>query len=73
MSHVSEGILHAYLDGALDQLPGGEADSVRDHLARCTQCSIQLGEAGAVRDEAIAILGGILPPLDMPPLEDLRS
>ena len=73
MSHVSEGILHAYLDGALDELPGGEADSVRDHLARCTQCSIQLGEAGAVRDEAIAILGGILPPLDMPPLEDLRS
>lgn len=73
MSHVSEGILHAYLDGALDELSGGEADAIRDHIAGCGECAAQLGEARAVREEAISILGGTLPAIEMPPLEDLRA
>jgi len=73
MSHVNEGVLHAYLDGALDELSGAEAQATRDHIAGCSECAASLHEARAVRARAIAILGGTLPSVVMPPLEDLRA
>lgn len=74
MSHVDEGTLHAYLDGALDSLPAAEADRVRSHLAACDVCQARLEEERAVRDEAAAILGGV--PLDLgdlPTFEETRA
>ena len=32
MSHVDDGALHAYLDGALEEYPIAEARRVREHL-----------------------------------------
>ena len=74
MSHVDEGTLHAYLDGALDTLPAAEAERVRRHLAACDVCQARLEEERAVRDEAAAILGGV--PLDLgelPSFEETRA
>ena len=74
MSHVDEGLLHAYLDGALDDLPAAEAQRVRSHLAGCDVCRERLQEERAVRDEASRVLGRALPDLgELPSLEDLRS
>lgn len=74
MSHVDEGALHAYLDGALDALPGPEAERIRAHLAACGACALRLEEERAVRAEAQAILAGASPALgDLPSLEELRA
>src|SRR5690606_3813230 len=71
-SHVHEGALHAYLDGALDELPAGEARRVRMHLERCGTCRQRLERERAVRSEAEAILAGARPSVDLPTLEELR-
>jgi hypothetical protein len=74
MSHVDEGTLHAYLDGALDSLPAAQAEQVRRHLAMCGECQARLEEERALRDEASAILGGVaLDVGDLPAFEDLRA
>lgn len=74
MSHVDEGALHAYLDGALDHLPASEAARVRGHLAACEACSLRLEEERALRLEAASILAGAAPEVgDLPPWEGLRD
>lgn len=74
MSHVDDGALHAYLDGALDALPATEAARIREHLASCDACARRLEEERAVRAEAHAILGGADPALeDLPSLEEMRA
>ncbi len=74
MSHVDEGTLHAYLDGALDALPAAEAARVREHLATCEVCTARLEEERALRDEAAAILAGAAPDaIEPPPFEELRA
>lgn len=74
MSHVDEGALHAYLDGALDDLPAVEAARIRDHLAGCAACAHRLEEERALRADAQAILAGAGPALgELPPLEELRA
>lgn len=74
MSHVDDGALHAYLDGALDALPGPEAERIREHLAACDACARRLEEERAVRAEARSILDGASPALDdLPSLEELRA
>jgi len=72
MSHIDEGGLHAYLDGALDEYPGAEARRIRAHLERCAPCAEALRAARIMRDEAHGILAN--PELDvtLPPLEELR-
>jgi hypothetical protein len=73
MSHVDEGALHAYLDGALDALPASEAARIRQHLASCEECERRLEEERALRDEAASILRGADPGTGaVPPLEELR-
>ena len=42
MSHVDEGALHAYLDGALDEYPAAEGRRVREHLDLCPECAERL-------------------------------
>ncbi len=74
MSHVDEGALHAYLDGALDALPASEAARIRQHLASCGTCARRLEEERALREEASSILAGADPGVGaMPPLEELRQ
>jgi anti-sigma factor RsiW len=72
MSHVDKGALHAYLDGALDEYPSGQARRIRMHLERCDRCAEALAEARRVRDAAEAILA--TPELNVapPPLEELK-
>lgn len=72
MSHVDEGALHAYLDGALEEYPAGEARRIRAHLERCERCAEALREARLVRDLAESVLA--VPSLNVtpPPLEELK-
>ena len=72
MSHVDQGILHAYLDGALDELPSGDARAIREHLAACPECRALLEEEEGIREQTLAILAGPLPEVELPPLEELR-
>lgn len=73
MSHVDEGALHAYLDGALDALPASEAARIRQHLAECETCARRLEEERALREEAADILAGADPGVGaVVPLEELR-
>ena len=74
MSHVDDGALHAYLDGALDSFPAAEADRIRSHLESCEACSQRLEEEQQLRAEASAILAGAGTYLgDIPPFEELRA
>ncbi|HET9949644.1 MAG TPA: zf-HC2 domain-containing protein [Longimicrobiales bacterium] len=74
MSHVDEGALHAYLDGALDEYPAATARRVREHLETCSTCRERLSEARMLRDEAARVLQLAAPPVGAPPpLEELRA
>jgi hypothetical protein len=73
MSHVSDGALHAYLDGALDEYPAGEGARIREHLATCDACARRLVDARLIREEASALLAGVAPEVELPPLEELRA
>ena len=56
MSHVREGELHAYLDGALDRLGTDVADRVRYHLAECEDCQSRIEQERELRERASALL-----------------
>lgn len=73
MSHVDEGALHAYLDGALDEYPIAEAERIRAHLDECAACAERLEVERAVRSDAHAILAQASPNVDLPSLEELRA
>ncbi len=73
MSHVDEGSLHAYLDGALDEYPAAEARRVREHLATCAACAERLTEERRVREDARAILDLAAPQVELPTFEELRA
>ena len=73
MSHVGEGALHAYLDGALDEYPSAEADRIREHLDGCAECAQRLEAERSVRSDAQAMLGMATPEVDLPSLEELRA
>jgi len=58
MPHITEGLLHARLDGALgpdDQLQWAEAEG---HLKVCDDCRRRLEEAAELRDAARDLLAG---------------
>ena len=61
MSHVDEGRLHAFLDGALRAEDPADAERVELHLAACADCRARLDEAARLRDEATALLGAAQP------------
>ncbi len=54
MSHMDEGTLHAYLDGAVDA--PAERGRIEDHLRLCADCSALLHAARRDRDEAREVL-----------------
>ncbi len=72
MSHVREGELHAYLDGALDRLGSEVADRVRLHLAACEDCQSRVEQERDLREEASALLDRAMPrEIVAPPFEEL--
>ncbi len=72
MSHVAEGELHAWLDGALDQLGEARARRVREHLRACAACQQALAAEEAIRSRAAEVLGLAAPTVaEMVPFETL--
>lgn len=64
MSHIDEGLMHAYLDG---ETAGAERSGLEQHLAGCAECRARLQEARALRDRSTAILSGSGPATVTPP------
>ena len=61
MPHITEGLLHAHLDGALgpdEQLEWAMAEA---HLAGCDDCRRRLSEAAELRDAASGLLAAAAP------------
>lgn len=73
MSHVDEGALHAYLDGALDEFPAAEAERIRAHLDACASCARRLEEERVIRSDAHAMLSLAVPNVEAPSFEELRA
>ena len=73
MSHVDEGALHAYLDGALDEYPAADARRIRDHLDSCAHCAERLEVERSLRTDAHAMLGMAAPSVELPSFEELRA
>lgn len=78
MPHVDEGMLHAYLDGALDALleagalpQGTTRDSVDAHLAVCADCRALLEAERTIRTRAGAVLDAAAPVIEVPPFSEL--
>lgn len=71
MSHVDDGVLHAYLDGGLSAL---DAVRVERHVADCGACQLRLDQARGLIQRAARLLEWASPPADRaaPPLADLR-
>jgi hypothetical protein len=72
MPHVDEGVLHAYLDGAItDRAARADLES---HLAACVACRDALDEARALRERARTILDGASPAsAPPPPFEEITA
>ena len=73
MSHVDEGALHAYLDGALEEYPTAEAQAIREHLEVCGSCRERLEVERVVRDDAASVLALAAPEVTVPSFEELRA
>jgi hypothetical protein len=81
MSHVADGILHAYLDGALGalgdagELPdGASAADVVSHLNACADCRSRLEAERAIREGAGVVLNDAsLSRVTVPPLADIGT
>jgi hypothetical protein len=76
MQHVDEGILHAYLDGALDAFAaagtpphGVTRASVESHVRGCADCAALLEAERQLRDGARAVLLDAAVVVDAPPFE----
>ena len=74
MRHVTDGELHAFLDGAMDILPGERGKEVRDHFSSCPVCRERLQDEELIRSQAKGILGDpALGELVLPTFEELRE
>jgi hypothetical protein len=74
MRHVTDGELHAYLDGSLDLLLDGRGSEVRDHISNCSVCQERLQDEEAVRAQAQDLLDGpAMPEVALPSFEDLKE
>ena len=66
-SHIDEGLLHAWLDGALDADSGIEGEAMARHLAECAECRTRLEEARASKLAVSAMLAASDAPVAPPP------
>jgi hypothetical protein len=73
MSHVDDGTLHAYLDGALSE-EEPTRDELEAHLGVCADCRVRLEVALADRDRSREILGLLAPhEILTPPFEEMLA
>ena len=73
MSHLTDGQIHAYLDGSVEALDGATLVEARSHIADCDDCNARLEAARLVRDEAVSLLGTAVPSsFSPPPFEELE-
>ena len=72
MSHVDDGVLHAYLDGELSPALRERLDA---HVAECSACRARLEEERGLIERASQLLGFAQPPerAAPPPLHQLRQ
>lgn len=73
MSHVDEGLLHAYLDGAY---PAGNAlgAEIEAHLRVCVDCRVRLEEAREIKERSAVVLRHAAPArVQMPPFEEILA
>lgn len=74
MSHVADGELHAWLDGALEHEAPEEAARVATHLEACSDCRARLERARALRERADELLGAAAPlEAGLPPFEEVAA
>ena len=74
MRHVTDGELHAFLDGSLDLLPDGRGAGVRDHISGCSACQERLQDEEVVRAQAQNLLkSSSVPEVSLPSFEELRE
>lgn len=74
MSHVAEGDLHAWLDGALSHEAPERAERIAAHLEACGDCRTRLERAREVRDRAEGLLAAAAPEdLGLPPFEEVAA
>lgn len=72
MSHIDEGRLHAWLDGALGPQSGPEGAAMARHLEACDECRSRLEAESIVRERARSVLAAAdSPPTAAPPFADL--
>jgi hypothetical protein len=72
--HITDGELHAWLDGALDLLPEGRGDEIREHLSTCSACRERMQDEEEIRDRSSEIMTGLqLRDLELPTFEELRE
>jgi hypothetical protein len=73
MSHVDEGLIHAYLDGAFP--PGSaQGEEIEAHLAVCVDCSVLLEKARAVKERAHMVMNRLAPTaIDAPAFEEILA
>ena len=74
MRHVTDGELHAFLDGALDLLPEDRGEEVREHISTCSACRERLQDEEFLRSQVGSILGNPdLGAVGFPTFEELRE
>lgn len=71
MSHVDEGLLTAYLDGAFEA-GSAERREIETHLAACADCRVLLDDARRTKNRAQRVLDAAVPgAIAAPPWEDV--
>jgi Putative zinc-finger len=73
MSHVDEGLIHAYLDGAFP--PGSQqGEEIEAHLEVCVDCRVLLEKAREVKDRAQLVMHRLAPPVvTAPPFDEILA
>ena len=60
MSHVDEGLLHAWIDGAFGA-GDPDGDAIEAHIAACAECTVRAEEARRLKARAGAVLQHVAP------------
>ena len=72
MPHITEGELHAYLDGALSAIDADAEERLTVHLERCADCRTRLERERHVHDRSAELLAVVWPEeVEVPPFESI--